>query len=588
MLRSPFAGLSLEGLAICIAALKKNNEPFSEEPLLKLTEQDKTKYQNGQKIYKQICGSVKEKNISALVSELWYDLGYRFETQWNRQTALYHELYDYLFHLAVLADKENQGLAQFISSIQEKRSGEESITDIEIPMERSGAVQLLTIHKSKGLEFPVVFLCCCNKHGKYDSCADVYNSDETGISIKPPLIKIPGIEGLSGNYFYALSAAEKKNKRKAELRRLLYVGMTRAEKELYISGCLDIRKHGQDENKKPITDFSLLVKTYAEKKNKNTCKKYESHETPYDTIIDNDTFFGLLLPALASHIPDEGSGSLPFNIEEIPDFSGEDEEKFLPAAKTLENNEKGLAAFINNTEKYYIAAEEIQTPRLPMKHFSVSALKDIPFKSTEESNASGNSTEIFTVAPEFSGKDSADVFAKVEKLLETYTAIDNTESKKFSAANFGTLAHACAEALFKNKKIEFPAELSGNVEPKDRDTLLNAGKELAARFIDSPLGKIASEAQKRENEYPFRTLLIDSENKEMFINGTIDLCFEDEHTVYVVDFKTDAIENPDDHRVQMACYAHAANELAAIPVKKNCRVFLYYLRTGHAVELSHS
>jgi len=36
----------------------------------------------------------------------------------------------------------------------------------------------------------------------------------------------------------------------------------------------------------------------------------------------------------------------------------------------------------------------------------------------------------------------------------------------------------------------------------------------------------------------------------------------------------------------MACYYQAARALFAVPAKKECRAWLYYLRTGHAVEMT--
>ncbi|WP_162505122.1 hypothetical protein, partial [Treponema endosymbiont of Eucomonympha sp.] len=49
-----------------------------------------------------------------------------------------------------------------------------------------------------------------------------------------------------------------------------------------------------------------------------------------------------------------------------------------------------------------------------------------------------------------------------------------------------------------------------------------------------------------------------------------------------VDFKTDARENPAEHAAQLACYARAASALQGKP----CRAYLYYLRTGHAVDMT--
>jgi ATP-dependent helicase/nuclease subunit A len=243
MLCSPFAGLSIPGLMVCLANMNDDGVPFSEEPLAMLGEDDKMKYRHGQRIYQKISKSICTESICSLISELWYGEGYRYETEWNPKTAAYHEMYDYLFHLAAQADEENQTLASFVDDIQNLDNAGERLSDIEIPLERPSAVHLLTIHKSKGLEFPVVFLCCCDKSGMTDFSDDIFDTGVSGLTVTPP--PPPGYKNykdIRRSYFWERSLAAERAKRTAELRRLLYVGMTRAENELIISGCLGISK----------------------------------------------------------------------------------------------------------------------------------------------------------------------------------------------------------------------------------------------------------------------------------------------------------------------------------------------------------
>jgi hypothetical protein len=159
------------------------------------------------------------------------------------------------------------------------------------------------------------------------------------------------------------------------------------------------------------------------------------------------------------------------------------------------------------------------------------------------------------------------------------------QSEVFGYAGFGTIAHICAEALLSGKEAVIPPGLAGLLSPADAETLLGAGRETALRFVQSPLGAIAQKAENRKSEFQFRSLLYDVED-EMFINGTIDLIFEDAETVYVVDFKTDSEEVPQLHLAQMACYCRAASDLFASPKKKKIQAWLYYLRSGHAVDVS--
>ena len=100
----------------------------------------------------------------------------------------------------------------------------------------------------------------------------------------------------------------------------------------------------------------------------------------------------------------------------------------------------------------------------------------------------------------------------------------------------------------------------------------------------SPLGKAAENAKLRENEFPFRSLLKNKNGNEVFINGTIDMFFEDKNCIHIVDFKTDRKEIPQEHTAQMACYYYAVSSI--FDGKKELRIWLYYLRTGHAAEMT--
>jgi ATP-dependent helicase/nuclease subunit A len=579
MLRSPFAGLSIPGLAVCLTIFNKakSPEPFTDDPIPNLTEADQKKYRNGQALYRHIHGKARSESVSSLVTELWYNQGYRYETEWNPQTAVYRELHDYLFHLAVQADTGSLGLAAFTDSLLDLRDSGERLTDIEIPMERPGAVHLLTIHKSKGLEFPVVFLCCCGKRSQAGSGGDVFDTGDTGITFCPPLppqcVEMPKIKN---NFFWERCSTEEKRKRTAELRRLLYVGMTRAEKELYLTGCITLTP----KNEEPAPDFSERLKKYIDGKTKGA---EEKNPVPGDAIFNDDTFFGLFLPAASAHLlPDDGREAAPFfSLEAIPAYTGDYIKKQESASAALPNDQKGLNAFFAKTGPVYRNAKRIQTPRLRDNHLTPTSLRQKDGAAEETSSG-----KIFIINREYSGQSAADVFGKVDDMLARYALDDDESGERFNSGGFGTIAHACAEALLNGMEPAIPPSLAGFLSPKEADAFLAAGTELAARFVRSPLGEIAKAAKMRESEFSFRNLVKDPGGNGAFISGTVDLLFEGEDAIHVVEFKTDNREAPGEHTAQMACYYHAAFSLFAVPAKKDCRVWLYYLRTGHAVEMT--
>jgi ATP-dependent helicase/nuclease subunit A len=569
MLRSPFVGLSLSGTAACLSVYSEaeNPQPFDDQALEHLDKNDRRIFEHGKRIYSVICKKAKSESISSLVNELWYNEGYRYEIEWNPQTSVYRQLFDYLFHLAVNADETNEGLASFTDSMCSFRDSGGKLSEIEIPMERHGAINLMTIHKSKGLEFPVVFLCGCGRKSQSDISKDVYFSDETGIALNPPVPEeCRKITGKRNNFFWQKANEETKRKRTAELRRLLYVGMTRAEKTLYITGSLDISypdiSYLDLKNETKTDDFTILLKNHMESK----CADNENY-IEGDSIINDDTFFGLLLPATVPHIT---SGF--FNLEEIPVYTEEYIKKQELRTTGFSNDKNGLNKFINKTTPFYEKAKIIKTPVIRYNRITPVSLESKPLPGIN-----------FTINKEYSGENARDIFDKVDLMVNRFLQNENNNEEKINSASFGTIAHICVEALLNGSEPVIPAVISGFLTPLETDILLKAGKELAELFIDSPLGKLAQNSKLRENEFSFRTLVKNKAGDEVFINGTIDLLFQNNGTINVVDFKTDNIEKPEDHLTQMACYYQA---VCALFAKMEYRIWLYYLRTGHAVEVT--
>ena len=566
MLRSPFTGLSLCGTTACLSNFNdRNRQPFNDASLEFLDESDKEKYLYGMNVYRSIAEKAGSESISSLVSMLWYSEGYRYETEWNSQLRVYSELYDYFFHHAVIADRENMSLASFTDTMCMLRDSGESLPEINIPAERSGAVQLMTIHKSKGLEFPVVFLCGCGRKTQSERAEAVYFSDETGAAFSPPVSnECKKISGKRNNYFYQRSKEREKQKRTAELRRLLYVGMTRAERELYITGSLSLKKEDEE-------NFTAALINYTEEK----CAKKENAISG-DTIINDDTFFGLLLPSIISRIKKDENSLNMFNLEEIPsyteNFSNNDRTDFINSKQEKEN-------FIKIIQPVYDNAKVIRTPVIYDNHITPVSVK--------------NEGKIFAnvnlrTSVEYSGEGADDIFKEVDLIISRYAKDSGNDTEKINSASFGTIAHICVESLFKNNNPVIPSAIAGFITPSENEILLEAGKKIAMRFIKSPLGLIAGRSPVRHNELPFRSIKKNNDGIEVFINGTIDLFFEEENHFYIVDFKTDSHEAPEEHLAQMACYHDAVNSFFAERSKKECRIWLYYLRTGHAVEATES
>lgn len=154
-----------------------------------------------------------------------------------------------LYALALRADqfeKSNfKGLSRFIRMIDQVLEAQNDLASVAVAPPKD-AVELMTIHKSKGLEFPYVFILNMDQDfNKQDSMSDVILSRKNGLGVKyiakvetgaveahyPKTIKL-SIPSLT----YTENEKELQLASYSEQMRLLYVAMTRAEKKLYLVG----------------------------------------------------------------------------------------------------------------------------------------------------------------------------------------------------------------------------------------------------------------------------------------------------------------------------------------------------------------
>jgi ATP-dependent helicase/nuclease subunit A len=151
-------------------------------------------------------------------------------------------------------------------------------------------------------------------------------------------------------------------------------------------------------------------------------------------------------------------------------------------------------------------------------------------------------------------------------------------------ADFGTLVHGFLDAQFNGKKPCIPAKLLARLDETHVSLVREAAHTMAERFLNSELGTLGMTASYRETEFPLLSA-VQSKGRKIILSGQIDLLFETaphEPALYVVDFKTDHLEEPLRHAGQLAVYERAVSDIFGKPV----RSWIFYLRSGNAVELT--
>ncbi|MDR1210754.1 MAG: UvrD-helicase domain-containing protein [Spirochaetaceae bacterium] len=538
LLRSPFTRLSDETLAAVLSS--GSTVPFDSGLEDTIPPAELEQYRACGERYKKLADAAKTLPVNELAARLWYDEGYRYETLWSPSSHMYGELFDYYFKLACDSDRQGKTLAEFIDYIEALISKEEKPDDLSLAAEQGEGVRILTIHKSKGLEFPIVFLYRCASNARRESNSGALCFSETW----GPCVNFPQADGLppgaAGNIFFELRKHEEAKKETAELRRLLYVAMTRAESALYVTASLPARTQKEEATRNEAAHNENPVMARL-----SGLEAKRSGRT--------DTFLDLLLPVLVS----EGAyASGLFTVTMIPALT-----RTALAAEARNQGKAGpLISMLLAAEKaaplYHGAAAAERQPCIPNRI----AASSLSFPLPPEDGAARDRAE----------PDEADL--ELDRLLK---------SAGLEAAEFGTIVHAFLEERLDGKRPDIPGDTASRLSDRDLDKIRSVSEHMTGLFMDSNLGQLAGSAPSRETEFPFLTR-VSTQFGPLIISGKIDMLFDSGGTVHVVDFKTDRKENPPDHYGQLAVYARAASDIFGKPV----RTWLFYLRRGHAIELS--
>jgi ATP-dependent helicase/nuclease subunit A len=539
VIRSPFARLGDRSLARCM--LDEEGEPFRESLAEKLPGEDKELYLAAGARYRALAEAAKTLPLTELAVRLWYDEGYRYETLWSAPAQVYTELFEVFFKLAQDAQARGKSLASFVDYLEALFTREEKLDDLEIPGEAGEGIRIMSIHKSKGLEFPIVFVYD-GAHGSPGSRnpAFIYFHEKWGLTINlPPPEELPEN---AGNYFFLLQKEEEEQKRTAELRRLLYVAMTRAESCLYFTAALP-GQTVKEKEKKDLTEAEYNDEFVRERLCLLAGIREESESKTISSFLD------LLLPVLAAPA---GETRL-FTIEAIPPFSRKE------VGSRTESAARSRRTGTSLREAAEEAAADYENARLIVP---APALAPTIFASSLHVAAADGAHK----GPNLS-RDGLHAIPKEAGL---------------DAADFGTLAHVFLEARLNGKPALIPPRLLARLEDeKNLPEIRAAAERMTQRFVDSALGRLSLSSPYRETEFAILTQLA-PEGKTISITGKLDLLFEAENQMHVVDFKTDSEEDPRRHFGQLAVYCRAVGDIFGKPV----RAWLFYLRSGEERELT--
>ena len=428
-----------------------------------------------------------------------------------------------------------KGLSRFIRMIDRVLESENDLADVEVALPKH-AVNLMTIHKSKGLEFKYVFILNIDKKFSIqDMMSPLILSRQNGAGIKYladmreelDTDVFPTVKVSMDTLPYQLNKRELRLATLSEQMRLFYVAMTRAEKKLYLVG------KGSSEK---------LVDKYS--------GKSENNHLP---VAEREAFMTFQDWMLAIH---EAYKNLPFKVEFVTDEDlteekiGQIEVKSAIKPDDLSNNRQSenIAEALDRLE----AVEELNA-----KYQSAINLPSLRTPS-----------QVKKLYEPVMDTDGVDVMAKTDHVKPSFALPDFSKKAKVEATAIGSAMHELMQRISLSQKVTLEdistalAQVSAEDEVKARIRLEN----VLDFFENSTLGQLIQQnIDKIYREAPFAMLKEDPDSKEKFVvRGIVDAYLLLEDRLVLLDYKTDKYTNSEEikdrYQGQMALYAEALSK----------------------------
>ena len=416
-----------------------------------------------------------------------------------------------------------KGLFNFINFIDRLKNNNGDLSSAKLIGENENVIRIMSIHKSKGLEFPVVFLCGTGKSfNMRDLNEDILLHQDMGIG--PKLIDF---ERRIEYDTLAKEAIKLKIKLEtlSEEQRILYVALTRAKEKLIITGISkDLEKDFKQKRE--------LLQIYNENMNiidYKLVKKYKTYldwlELVYlkneNKITDIATLYTYTKTDLEKELNNKEQEKLN-NIKE----------KIFENTKDLKDTEN-IKEILNWKYRYKKSSE------IPTKT-AVTRLKAEEDKKIE-----------LTEIPKFMEKE-----------------------KKITPAEKGTLMHLCMQRL--NEKQTYTKEtikqMIQSLVLKEIITTTEADAiniDTLYKYTKSALWNDLSKAKEIHKEQPFYINIPAKEiyenietDENILVQGIIDLYYiSEDNKLILIDYKTDYVKKPEElinkYKTQLSIYKKA-------------------------------
>ncbi|HEU5139568.1 MAG TPA: helicase-exonuclease AddAB subunit AddA [Bacillales bacterium] len=481
-----------------------------------------------------------------------------------------------------------RGLFRFLRFVERMRDRGSDFGAARALGEQEDVVRVMTIHKSKGLEYPVVFIGGLNKKFNFSDSRGAYMLDkELGFGTKyiDPKLRIS---------YPTLSMMAMRRKSEMEMRaeemRVLYVALTRAREKLYLVGTVKDAEKTITQWAQQAIHQGWSLPDYA----RATAKGYIDWIGPA-LLRHRDSgplreMIGLEAPAnkMANDVSTWGMSVI--RADELDETEMEPQE----GREDIENALKEFRPVpIESDEKEKVHERLAWTyGRLEATtHMSKQTVSEIKRQRESLTNTEGTDTSYI--------RKFRSPIAERPRFLQ---------EKKLTSAERGTAMHT----VMQHVDLVGPMSDAKLQDTVDRLVVNEMMTEEEAEVVDlkplfhffqSELGRRMLAAPRVEREVPF-SLAISADqaypdwpemDETVLVQGVIDCLIEDEEGLVLLDYKTDGIHGrfvngfegakpvlADRYRLQLDMYARAVEQIWKKPLKEK---YLYFFDGGHLLSM---
>lgn len=515
----------------------------------------------------------------------------------------------------VYEDSSFKGLFNFLRYMERLKTNDIDFAEAAVFDDDEDSVRMMTMHKSKGLEFPIVFVSGLgNRFSNLDAKSQVVVSADSYVSGYAVDLKQRAKKKTFARSAMLMSMNVEKL---AEEIRILYVALSRAKEKLYMTAAVKNPEKGQ-----PVFDYSYFaggqiggqedgqtdgpadeqIDEHADEQAGRADVNGKRQKLPYTFLTSAGCFMDWIAMALSTHIIPESVvvrkemyaswmvGKLLAENAVQGNQSGLNEnvrveDQTAQKENAVPENQSGLKENTESDKKEQIDVEE------QYKKYQALLDNSYPYRTVHEVKNKMSVTEIKRLSNRGEENPGAELFAapkfEAEKERQIPLLKSRMAEEPVKGNEMGTVIHKIMELIdfTKGTTEEINEQIAsffekGFLPERYREHVRH---DKIYNMVNSPLGKRMAEAQKKRNLFREQQFYVGMRPEEIserykdsqdmvIVQGVIDAYFLEENRIVLLDYKTDNVDTMETLReryhVQLDLYAKTLERLTGTQIKE--------------------